>query len=348
MKRELDSFYERITPESSNREFLDTILRKAEIMERKTNKTVRKPFIAAAAVAAAMAVGTGAAAATGLLDFNEIFGQSIIAEDPEHGSSLLGFAEEQKHVVSNENYIVKLNAVTGTHASLVTSFEISRADGQPINNGNDPHIDLKDISQNNIESFSCGSCHYYLNDNGSIIINWENRLGDDLMISDLNSVAGEIKTSGSISFADHSERVDLDWETSFNYIPTDESLETLTAADLNKKITLNGNKIDEFDVYPVECEIRTIKLTQLGGVIEISAEADEIFFGLNHDNEIFLIKKDGTKILAGFSSGYATGKQDTVIYNVTYYADNKFIDDLAIDLSDISAISINGTIFELS
>lgn len=135
MNQRFIGFYDRITPESSSEEFKDTIMRKAENMKKTQNNTVRRPKnkLLIAAAAAVLTVGVGTAAfASGLIDFNRVFGNVITAENSAGAEQLVSGAEDFRYHVSDEDYIVIPKGVTGTEKSVVAAFEIARKDGAPF------------------------------------------------------------------------------------------------------------------------------------------------------------------------------------------------------------------------
>ncbi|MBQ8841342.1 MAG: hypothetical protein IJZ65_01770, partial [Ruminiclostridium sp.] len=71
-------------------------------MENKKRKTMKKPLVAFCAVIAVLSLGVTAAAATGIIDFNNIFGRIIRTEDEVLGNSLIGNAENVEWTTSDE------------------------------------------------------------------------------------------------------------------------------------------------------------------------------------------------------------------------------------------------------
>ena len=86
MKERHNTYYDSITPESSDAEFLKGVLRKAENMDTINKKrTSKRPVLIACAAALTLCVGVSAAAATGLLIFEDIFGDRLVAESEQLG-----------------------------------------------------------------------------------------------------------------------------------------------------------------------------------------------------------------------------------------------------------------------
>ncbi len=131
MKQRINSFFDGVTPDASSEEFLREVYRKAENMESK-KKTKLRPFAAVAAAVAVLSAGVTAAGATGLLDFNRIFGGFITTDSSELGESLVAGLEDFEYSVSDPDYIIIPNGITGSDYNYVLSFDIRRADGKPV------------------------------------------------------------------------------------------------------------------------------------------------------------------------------------------------------------------------
>ncbi len=132
MKQRYNAFFDKVAPAASDREFLEGVLRKAENMNENKKKLNAKPMIAAAAAVAALSVGVTAAAATGLIDFNKIFDGLISAESETLGGNLASEMTDFRYEVSDSDYIIVPNGVTGTASNICVSFDIERADGQSV------------------------------------------------------------------------------------------------------------------------------------------------------------------------------------------------------------------------
>lgn len=131
MKKEYIELYEKITPLKSDAELLNEMLRKAENMNTSKNIRFKKPIAALCATAAALSLGF-TAAATGFIDFSEIFGSHISSEDETVANSLISQPENLKWNVSDDNYEIKMNGVAGTESCVIASFELIRKDGRPV------------------------------------------------------------------------------------------------------------------------------------------------------------------------------------------------------------------------
>lgn len=346
MKEQHNACYNGITPESSNAEFLERVLGKAETMNKQKKSYNRKPLIIAAAAALTLCVGVSAAAATGLIDFNTIFGDAITAENEQLGAALIGDAANVRYSVSNEDYVVSMNGVTGSSASLIASFEISRADGLPIGN-KDTFLDVGFLSLNNDEDFSGGRCSYGFNENGNITIDYEYQLSFERLLEDDFVLSGAITMNGSLRFMDNGKWVDLDWQTDFDYTPSEQSLKSLNASVVGKPCSLNCGYFDDNEFVTVPCTIEVLRLTSTGGAVMAKLDRPGRFVGLNHDNTLRLIKTDGSEVIVAFAGGYTSDADNTIRYEINFYTDDTLCHKLAVDLDEITAISINGTVYDL-
>lgn len=105
-------------------------IRAAERPERKIS--AKRIFGTAAAVCGVLICGITAAAATGLIDFEAVFGRLITVEDAELANSLVGTASNFKYKVSDNDYKIDIKGVTGDEKSAVAVAELSRVDGTPV------------------------------------------------------------------------------------------------------------------------------------------------------------------------------------------------------------------------
>ena len=320
----------------------------ADKVEKPKCMAFRKPAVIAAAAAILMIGGVTAGAATGLLNFNEIFGR-VSVEDEEFGEKLLGEASNIKGTISDNDYVIALKGVTGSPSSLLANIEISREDGNPISALNNTYIYLESVTLENDGSFSGGSYFSTINEQGNICIDWEHRLGYEKLLAGELLVDGRVSISGNVDLLDGGETKTLGWTIEFDYTPTEESLKTIKAADVSENCTLNvyGN-LEETELADCELDVKAIMLTSTFGILEAKLlDGDAIQYGLNNTNDVRLIKNDGSEIVACIH-GYSGNIDGDIDFTVSYYADGSYIDTLAIDVSEIEAISINGTVYEFS
>lgn len=344
----INQYYNKLNMEVDPEEMARRVI-SAQTAERPKCVAFKKPVVIAAAAAVVMVGGVTAGAVTGLFNFNEIF-HSVSVEDEEFGEKLLGNADNVKTTVSNDDYVVRLKGVTGSPSALFANIEISRADGQPLSATETAYIDVKGITMENCDSFGGVGYNYAVNEYGSLDIDWEHRLGYDKLLAGEVLTDGSILLSGSVDFVDGGDIKTLDWTMEFDYTPSAESLRVAKAADVSEDCVLNcysDHGQTEHDT--VECDISAITLTSTVGVINCKLlNGAALMPSLREDNDIRLIKSDGSEIKAFFAGIGGEVADDSLNCIIRYYADNSFADELAVDLSEIKAISINGSIYELS
>ncbi|MBE6902258.1 MAG: DUF4179 domain-containing protein [Ruminococcaceae bacterium] len=309
---------------------------------------IKKPAIIAAA-AAVVLVGGATAAATHILGFNQIFGGIFHSESDALGEKILATAENVQYTVSDENYAIKLNGVTGSPANIILNFEICRADGLPINESKDTFVDVAFLDFKNIEAGG-GKYYYEANEAGSIDVEWEQRIKEEDLINGKYICAGPMEFYGAANFEDNGDINMLEFSVSFDYTPTEESMKQLTVADTSQDCIIKCSYFNEQEVFENECDITSLTLTNSVGVLEADLTGIDgsrvPFCNLNDGNDIKLIKTDGTEVLCAFSGG--TADDIHVSYTIHYYVDDWYCDQLVVDLNEIEAISINGTVYELS
>ena len=146
----------------------------AERPERKIS--AKRIFGTAAAVCAVLVCGISVAAATGLIDFEAVFGTQIIVNDSDLASSLMGTVKNFKYKVSDKDYKIEINGVTGDDKNVVVAAEISRKDGTPVadcfvNPVQPDEKQLLPLSQiTKVSSLNCFgySMDYRINETGNI------------------------------------------------------------------------------------------------------------------------------------------------------------------------------------
>ena len=395
--------FDRVKPSD---ELVDSVLSfKPEAVRRK-KISVKRIFCTVTAACAVLVCGLTAAAVTGLIDFEDVFGDHIRVDDSELASSLVGTVSNFKYKVSDDDYKIDIKGVTGSDKTVTVIAEISRKDGEPVAdhfaNPVSPDERLLDClwSENDIflTGYS-GSWQFYINEAGNIeiweefesksrisgkkitlegenfypnftywnfmdennvsYIKWDNYNFSGYAQKDENgSITGEhlipadIDDSGVIA-------LDLEWKFSFKYTASDKSAEvkSLTAPEENfKLIQTVYNRYDTSDI--IVCEINAaptyIEAGSTDGVIEFEYEMTEYdnsadysidFF---HNNEIYIILADGKRVRSGFDSGSQnhSGNISKCSCIIQYSDEND--KKIFINAEDIAAISINGTVYELS
>lgn len=405
MNKEINSFYERITPESSNEEFMDTILRKAEKMNTEKKKiNFKKPMIAIGAAAAAATVGITAGAATGLINFNGIFGNVITAENEAGADLLVSEALDFSFATSDEDYIIIPRGVTGTERSFIASFEVARADGKPVSD-----YLLYQPTETRLWSTHClGSVipveerveygaaldemSFTINDEGNIdvvvgitcstdivgrtirmnfadlyeynkvlLFTEENDLYEDFATEDKHFMPFYDMESGAVYDAEffHPDLIEianidtsdivlheLDWQVEFVYEPSDNAVYSLTGTDLSQSFTETVVILD--NVYEIPCTMEDIEINSINTTITYRTAEEYSHIGTQMEQEMFLITKDDKQIMVKFDFGASVALPDGG-YGWLLIAEN--VDDngnrIAVDLSEITALSVNGTVYPL-
>ncbi len=405
MNKEIGSFYERITPESSNEEFKNTILRKAEKMNTEKKKiSFKKPMLAIGAAAAAATVGITAGAATGLFNFDGIFGNVITAESEADADLLVSEALDFSFVTSDEDYIIIPRGVTGTECSFIASFEVARADGKPVSDyllyqptesrlWSTHHFGAVIPVEERVEyGAAMDEMSFTINDEGNIdvvvgmtystdivgrtirmnfadlyeynkvlLFTEENDLFADFATEDDRFMPFYDMESGAVYDADffrpNLEEIadidtsdivlhELDWQVEFVYEPSENAVYSLTGTDLSQSFT--ETVVILYDVYEIPCTMEDIEISSINTMITYRLAEEYSEIGTQMEQEIFLITKDGEQIKTQFEFGSSRELPDGG-YGFLLTAKN--VDDngnrIAVDLSEITALSVNGTVYPL-
>lgn len=100
---------------------------------KRRKKGVRRIAVTAICACLAAVMGTvTVAAATGIIDFKELFGKHIDLDNDELGSQLMAQVTDVVYTVSDDDYRVGIKGVTGDTSSLYAIIEITRVDGTPV------------------------------------------------------------------------------------------------------------------------------------------------------------------------------------------------------------------------
>lgn len=336
----LNDYYNKLTMSTSAEDMAKRVI-SAETAEKPKLMVFRKPAVIAAAAAVVMVGGVTAGAATGLFNFNEIFGR-VSVEDEAFGESLIGNADNVITTTSDKDYAVELKGVTGSGNSILASVEISRTDGTAMNAS---HIDVgtelgMSIMRDN--GFMSGGSDAVVTEQGTIQIDIEMRADyTDFINNDLSVKDKRIVLNADSSFNDGGEAKQLSWNLEFNYHPSEESVKTLNASALEENCDICLT-----DGGTADCDVSGIALTSMVGIIKCNVDCDLNAIDMGA-NDVKLIKKDGTEVAAVISS-FAGETDEALNFVVHYYTDDTYFESLAVDVSEIEAISINGTVYELS
>ncbi len=373
MRREYNRLFDKITSSMSDKELLEAALRKAENMKsEKKTINIRKPIVIACAAVAVLACGATAAAVTGLLDFDTLFGNRIVAENEQLGYELIGDAHDVVITCSDNNYNVALNGVTGNANTIIASVEISRKDGTPMDVlAASPDSGLPDFRDVELSYDNGEADAKHLNlgykgeftDTGSVSYAFEIGMQREDFVSDYGLTGKRI----FVLLEDYGFTSDVDAfdiQIEFTYVPSEKSLEQLTAADVSApcNIMYSINPIIDGAAelptgrdIPLETVITAIDIRPNEGALSGSFELGEYNweeYSINTfmcNNVVFLIKSDGTEIPV-FLGGYNMNRDgNTVTFAMSLeYRLMSEATEHAIDLSTVTALSINGTQYLLS
>ncbi|MBE6901883.1 MAG: hypothetical protein E7478_05360 [Ruminococcaceae bacterium] len=368
MKERHNTYYDSITPESSDAEFLKGVLRKAENMDTINKKrTSKRPVLIACAAALTLCVGVSAAAATGLLRFEDIFGDRLVAESEQLGYELIGEAHDVVITCSDNSYSVTLHGVTGSANDILAGIEISRKDGTPISELILADSDLvcptvADVSwsSDGKDAHAMGYSIGYT-ETGSVMFT------ADMMMTFDDFSSEDVLTGKRINMAFSQFGVDtlehpFDFSIEFTYLPTEKALEKLAAADLSEpceilyNISATGDgvlptgKDIPLETILTSIDIRPEKGMLSGKIIPEGYTWDD--YNINTfrtNNDISLIRADGTAFpvtLGGFQMNN-DGEYYSFTMNIEYHEMNE-VTDKAVDLATVEAISFNGTVYDLN
>lgn len=409
MKQRYNAFFDKVAPAAGDKEFLEGVLRKAENMNENKKKLNAKPMLAAAAAVAALSVGVTAAAATGLIDFNKIFDGLISAEDETMGGSLASEMTDFRYEVSDSDYIIVPNGVTGTASNICVSFDIERADGQPVSdfmlrNGSGKELVTAmdyNVVTDTTQGFGSGLDEYsvVVNDEGDLTVmlsvtytipvdeckvrimgsdlfeekelirfREENNVWEYFVDADgqpihhgqnVSSLAYDTALFGfgakERKDIDMSEirYFELDWGVEFVYTPSESAMQTLTVADVSQTymepVTVWGES-DKLTASEIECTVQSIEISGAGGSIEY--DRDPAFEALYNEDkicsefdqyDILLLTDSGKEIRAEFELGTGAGNTQKFYFR---YVDDKG-ERIAVDITTVTAISVNGVEYEL-
>ena len=405
-KKLFEQSFKDVVPSKDSKAIMKSVIERTERtdMENTKKKGIRKPFAAVAAAAAAVAVGVTGAAAAGIIDFNDIFGNEIKTEI-EDSYLLMSRTENVEAYVSDEDYNVTLLGVTGGNDVAIMSIEISRKDGKPVTdyfvNKNDDSTMTGIISAeckwDNPDAERRQSCKVWVNEEGNISVNIELAVEFDYI--EYTSLAGKNITVNGDGFYPAEDfynyldeigakyRVDgigavecvqyedgtpadvssvasllIEWGISFDYYPSEKSSAKLLMKEEDKNSTVTFRKKqmhyidpDYPEIIEYSLEITDIQVGSTNAFIDIIEYNDskQKFPAYSFpDNEICLITKGGEKIEMSSNGGVARANSEHEISRekLVYYSDSPELGGysrLAIDVSEIAAISINGEIFEL-
>lgn len=128
---EIKNYFDSITTSKNTVDIAKEVMERTEKIPEK--KEMRfKPLAVAMAAAVALTAGVTAVAATGLINFNEIFGGKITATDEQLAGALIGTVQDFTWSVSDDDYVIELKGITGSKSDMLLVYEIARTDGKPV------------------------------------------------------------------------------------------------------------------------------------------------------------------------------------------------------------------------
>lgn len=161
------------------------------------------------------------------------------------------------------------------------------------------------------------------------------------------------------AYLDKIELLDLSWSLEFTYAPSEAGELEITAEKFGETVQLDFNVYSVGDVpdnavnEKFDVTIYSLKADSIGAELGITFDPEEYKpcweYSFNPDferNDIKFIYKDGTEIPVTLGSWNAGGDDDkyTMDLSLCYYDEDSVI---AVDVSEINAISINGISYNL-
>lgn len=400
--------FENVKP---SEELVESVLSPQSVpVKEKRRFSGRRVLCTAAAVCGVLVCGVTAAAATGIIDFDALFGDYIVVKDSELANSLMGTVKNFKYKVSDDDYKIEIKGVTGSDRNVIVIAEISRVDGEPVIDhfANPVSSDEKlleclwterDIFMTGYSGSS--SCHIneagnielyekfeadgtklsgkkiivegenfypnftyrdFKNENNVDYIKWDNynfsgyaQMDENGGITGEHIIPADVDDSGVIA-------LDLEWEFSFKYTASDKSAKVKSQTAPEESFTLNQNVYNIHEIHEASdifsCAVKAvptyIEAGSTGGIINFEYELTEYDNSADYvidffeNNEVYIIFADGKRICGDFDGGSQKpfGNIYKCSYRIYYFDEND--KRIFIDVEDIAAISINGTVYELN
>ncbi|MCM1525032.1 MAG: hypothetical protein NC120_11300 [Ruminococcus sp.] len=399
--------FDRVRP---SEELVSSVLNfKQETVRTKKKISARHIIGTAAAVCAVLAFGVTAAAVTGLIDFNAVFGMYATVNDSELGDALFGTVTDFSYKVSDDDYQISIKGVTGTDGDIIAVAELTRKDGTPVADHFVNPLPADEIGLDNFRSgihttdfeFFTGGYGSYINESGNIEIVTEfsgNKTSEAKTVTvdgtnfypldayndflrennvynmDHENFTGYVKresTYENIIPADVDDSgiivLELEWEYSFVFSPSDKARQTKFLDDPEENFVFcqgifgthpkedGGRYSGEDDlllVYENSADVTYIEAGSTGARVDFVYPENEyektIEYSVHafYNSDIYIILKDGRHMKALTENGSASRSGDMTEWSYKLvYADEDW-GVKYIDADDISAISINGTVYE--
>lgn len=174
---------------------------------------------------------------------------------------------------------------------------------------------------------------------------------------------GEIK-SESITPADVDDSgviaLDMEYEFSFTYTASDKSqqVKSLDAPEESFPFILDVRRLKTKEDFVIELTAQPsyIEVGSTGGRIDFKYEDtgyenDLNYYVNDYENaEIYIILKNGERIYGKFSTGVGYPDDDGTYkcsYNISYWDENSYT-SVFTDVENITAVSVNGVVYELN
>lgn len=355
MRAEYNKLFDKITSDLSDDELLYAALRKAEAMET-NKKSIKKPVIAACAAAAVVALGVTGAAAAGVLRFDELFGKQITASSEELAADLMGQAQVLNATCSNDDYVVQLKGVTGTANSIIANIGAARSDGKPLSGDAElgrVAAKCEDVDKNLTASYRSG-----------VIENGAASFTIELSMSPEDFSSDEVLTGKTILMELTGIELDgakpFEFSVEYVYTPSEASLGSLSGEDLTQSCNILFNISGEGELptgrdIPFEVQLDSIDLRAEKGVISGSYDLGGYDFDkyvMNTfmcKNDIELIMADGSTAVASLGGYRKTLDGGRVNFSMELEYKSIYEEAAtAVDLTQVKALSINGTEYKVS
>ncbi len=125
----LNDYYDNIKLSRSPEEMAQAVISRAKKTQKKHSF---KPLAVVAVATVVFTAGMTAGAATGLINFNDIFGGKIVAGDEALASNLIAAADNLEWTISNDEYTIDFKGITGSESDMLMLYNIVRKDGKPV------------------------------------------------------------------------------------------------------------------------------------------------------------------------------------------------------------------------
>lgn len=367
MDNRYHEYFDSIAPATGSDEFRKAVLRKAEAMEsNKKRIDFKKPLIAVCAAVAALGVGVSAAGAAGLIDFDRFF-KNVFTAGEELGDTLAAEVDDICISISDPDYDLRLNAIIGDGKNMFGSLEIVRADGTPVTDRLMNEVSptgMKAVeewcgllTENGVDKLNntirprldSGKITYTLNDAGNIDVHFEiealNQLKDIPVVVMFKNLCCTDEEGNTYPVFPVDAWID------FTYTPT-------KTAQVTKNVVITEENRDMahtllFGTDDGSANLVSATVGCMSAVFEVEYTLTDGGYAYTKTfHEIKLIKDDGTEIditprqasmvdlnyINSVKTAYST-------FNLLYMNEDEI--RTAVDITEISAISIDGIVFEL-